>query len=171
MKTMRVGVAAGCLWLGAAVACAAEMSPPVEKVYLLPMVSGFEQFLAQELVAQEVLQVVVDPQKADAFLTDHIGRRLEEELRLLLGGAEPEASTGAAEESASSTNADEAARRRALLGSFGRGRGTIFLIRREDGRVLWSTYQPLKRTTSEALHQAARQVASRLKKTVQAARD
>ena len=37
------------------------------------MTNGLDQFLAIRLTTGVVMQVVTDPQKADAILTDHIG--------------------------------------------------------------------------------------------------
>ena len=50
----------------------------VKTVYLLPMASGLDQYLALQLTSSGVLQVVTDPKKADAILTDGIGARLED---------------------------------------------------------------------------------------------
>jgi len=162
MKPMRVAILVGCLWVAAG-AGAQPAGPAVKTVYLLPMVSGFEQFLAQELVSQGVLEVVADPAQADAFFTDHIGARFEEELRLLLKARE--AGTGeAAETEQSGRSSAEQEPLRVLAGSFGRGRGTIFLVRQQDKRVVWSTYQPIRQATAAALHKAARDVVARLKK-------
>ena len=52
----------------------------VKTVYLLPMSNGLDQYLAQQLTAGAVLQVVTDPQKADAVLTDHLGATFEQSL-------------------------------------------------------------------------------------------
>src|SRR5882724_6286709 len=45
----------------------------VSTVYILPMSSGMDQFLANRLTTMGVFQVVTDPQKADALITDRIG--------------------------------------------------------------------------------------------------
>ncbi len=52
----------------------------IKTVYLLPMASGLDQFLAVRLTTGSILQVVTDPQKADAILTDHIGASFEQRL-------------------------------------------------------------------------------------------
>src|SRR4029077_17872250 len=59
----------------------------VKTVYVLPMAGGLDQYLALRLYSGGVLQVVTDPQKADAILTDGIGTRFEESLTELYGGA------------------------------------------------------------------------------------
>src|SRR5258708_6895341 len=54
-------------------------------VYLLRMSSGLDQYLAVGLTKGSVLQVVADPQKADAIFTDHLGEGLEAKLDDLYG--------------------------------------------------------------------------------------
>ena len=61
--------------------------PGVKTVYLLPMAGGLDQYLALQLTSAGVLQVVNDPKKADAILTDAIGARLEETLTGLYGAS------------------------------------------------------------------------------------
>ena len=60
------------LLLLASVAGAAGLDD-IKTVYLLPMTNGFDQYLAIRLTTGVVLQVVTDPEKADAILTDRIG--------------------------------------------------------------------------------------------------
>ncbi len=50
----------------------------VKTVYLLPMSNGLDQYLAAQLTSGSVLQVVTDPKKADAVLTDHLGQSFED---------------------------------------------------------------------------------------------
>ncbi len=52
----------------------------LKTVYLLPMPGGLDQYLAIRLTTGSILQVVTDPQKADAIFTDRIGSGLEETL-------------------------------------------------------------------------------------------
>ncbi|MGZ5145290.1 MAG: hypothetical protein ACXWCP_17195, partial [Burkholderiales bacterium] len=57
----------------------------VKTVYLLPMSSGLDQYLAVRLTSASVLQVVADPRNADAVLTDHIGQGFEDRLDEMYG--------------------------------------------------------------------------------------
>lgn len=72
-------------WL-AALACfvALGASNPqllqVQSVYILPMGSGMDQFLANRLARFAKMQVVSDPQHADAVLTDRLGEPFEKKL-------------------------------------------------------------------------------------------
>src|ERR1700731_2008196 len=52
----------------------------IKTVYLLPMSSGLDQYLAQQLTAGAVLQVAADPQAADAVFTDPLGESFEQSL-------------------------------------------------------------------------------------------
>src|SRR5260370_18538531 len=52
----------------------------VNSVYILPMSSGMDQFLANRLTTMGVFQVVTDPQKADALITDRIGQPFQAKL-------------------------------------------------------------------------------------------
>ena len=64
---------------------AAEMPQlkQVQSVYILPMSSGMDQYLANKIVRQGLFQVLTDPQKADAILTDRIGEPFERKLQEL----------------------------------------------------------------------------------------
>src|SRR5258708_962183 len=107
----------------------------VKAVYLLPMSSGLDQYLAQQLTAASVLQVVTDPQKADAVLTDHLGESFEQSLADLYQ-TKPKAddkSGDAAEDKGGSPV------RSGMQGK--RGRGTIFLVNRRTHEVLWSVFE------------------------------
>src|SRR4051812_2136690 len=52
----------------------------VQSVYLLPMGSGLDQYLATRLVEDHLFQVVTDPKRADAVFVDRIGEGLETKL-------------------------------------------------------------------------------------------
>ena len=50
-------------------------------MYLMPMASGMDQYLANELTRAHVFQVVTDPARADAIFTDHLGAGFEASLK------------------------------------------------------------------------------------------
>ncbi len=52
----------------------------VTAVYILAMGNGEDQFLANQLTSSGVFQVVTDPKKADAILTDRVGEPFEKKL-------------------------------------------------------------------------------------------
>ena len=168
--------------MSAALVSAQEAPPAVQAgpdllrirhVYLLPMSNGFDQHLANHLTRQGVLQVVADPAKADAILTDRLGKPFEKTLAELYPEPKPEETKPAAAEEES-----EAASGAALdvkiapferVSSFGRGKGTIFLVARDSRHVVWSIYARPKRTVPDELDATARRVASELHKAIQRA--
>lgn len=142
----------------------------VRSVYLLPMANGFDQYLAHQLTEQGVLQVVTDPERADAVLTDQIGPAFERRLQELFPPRRETPATAEAEKGKESAEAAEARaesdRQRAAVGglsSFGRGRGNVFLVERASRQLLWSVHQRPKDSTPRELDRTAAKVAARLK--------
>jgi hypothetical protein len=158
---------AGCL-LGAGLS-------DVHTVYLLPMSRGMDQYLANRLTAEHVLQVVTDPKQADVILTDQIGQAFEEKLADLLPAPQPAkpASAPAAKDSPNSASssgsgllADTANKLSdpRMSSNFGRARGMVFLVDPKSHRVLWSAYQPPKNTSPTQLEHTASDIVMRLKR-------
>lgn len=142
----------------------------IRTVYLLPMANGFDQYLANHLTRQGVLQVVADPARADAILTDRIGKPFERTLEELYPQPKPEEPKPATEEESERSPAlDIKAPPQERATSFGRGRGTIFLVARGSRHVVWSVYARPKRTVPDELDATARRVASELEKAIRKA--
>jgi len=132
----------------------------IKTVYLLPMSSGLDQYLAQRLTAEAVLQVVTDPQKADAVLTDHLGESFEQSLADLYQ-TRPKAddkSGDAAEDKGASPA------RSGMQGK--RGRGTIFLVNRRTHDVLWSVYELPKDSRPAEMRHSAGKISEQLAKSI-----
>ena len=128
----------------------------IKTVYLLPMSSGLDQFLAVQLTTGAVLQVVTDPQKADAVFTDHLGESFEQTLAGLY-------SAKADDKSKSDGNPDNSPRSFAVSGMQGqRGRGNAFLVDRKTHDVIWSIYERPKDRTPDGMKRTAEQIASKL---------
>ena len=132
----------------------ADMSG-VKTVYLLPMSSGLDQYLAVRLTTASVLQVVVDPRNADAILTDHIGQSFEDRLDVMYG-AKPKTEDD--------KNGSEP--QFARLTSGARSRGAVFLVNRKTRDVLWSTYERPKGPAPADLNRAADRIADKLAKAI-----
>ena len=128
----------------------------VKTVYLLPMSGGLDQYLALQLTSRGVLQVVTDPQKADAIFTDSIGARLENSLSDLYHAEE----NGKSDKDRSSSDNFSHPTMRPLSGS----RGVVFLVNRATRDVLWSTYERSKGNQPEDLKHAAEKIVQRLEK-------
>jgi hypothetical protein len=132
----------------------------IKTVYLLPMSNGLDQYLAQQLTAGAVLQVVTDPKNADAVFTDHLGESFEESLADLYG-TKPKA-----EDKASDAAEDKGAApaRSGMQGK--RGRGIIFLVNRRTHDVLWSVYELPKDNRPAGLRRSAGRISDRLAKAI-----
>lgn len=134
----------------------------IRTVYLLPMSNGLDQYLAQQLTGGAVLQVVTDPQKADAVLTDHVGESFEQSLADLYQ-TKPQA---ADKDKSDDATEDKGAApvRSGMQGK--RGRGTIFLVNRRSHDVLWSVYELPKDTQPGTLRRSAGRISSELAKSI-----
>ena len=129
----------------------------VKTVYVLPMAGGLDQYLALQLTSGGVLQVVTDPKKADAILTDGIGARLEESLTQLYGA--PVDKNDDKDKAGTTEFAHPAMR------PLSSSRGVVFLVNRTSRDVLWSTFERPKNTQPEELRHAAEKIVDRLAKT------
>src|SRR5271154_3942954 len=117
----------------------------VHTVYLLSMSSSMDQYLANRLTTEGVLQVVTDPNLADAVLTDRLGIAFEERLKQLYPPPPPPPAVEKEKKDKGDKNtfsdalkADEAAQRNIM--SSQPARGNFFLVDRRSKQVIWSIY-------------------------------
>jgi len=150
-----------CLLMAMGVSQAGEVHPDlteIKTVYLLPMTYSLDQFLAIRLTKGGVVQVVTDPNKADAILSEHIGTGLEEQLKSLYGE----------QKTADPADKDKEKDK----GSFGNGpmaggtrsKGAVFLVDRKTRNVLWSDYVRPKSSQPDELNHVADKIAGQLEK-------
>ncbi len=169
MKPVLAALAVG-LSLSAMAGAGSELAQ-VRTVYLLPMGNGFDQYLANQLTIQNVFEVATEPGKADAVFTGQIGPDFERNFEQLYPPA-PSPDTPreeAGEETAEETGAGAVKREaRVRAGTFGRGRGNVFLVDRHTRTIVWSTYYTPKNTSAQELFKAAERVVNRLKKALSA---
>jgi len=140
----------------------------VNTVYILGMTGAMDQFLANRLTSAGVFQVVTDPQKADAILTDRLGEPFEKKLNELYP---PEAPQPEPKKDAEDSAKDKKASLADLAGgparvgssSFNRGKGNFFLVDRKSRNVLWSVYEPSKDSSAGEMSKTAERVVKRLK--------
>src|SRR5580658_6805410 len=52
----------------------------LHQVYVLPMAGGLDQYLADWITRDKVMQVVTDPKAADLVMTDRLGEAFEQKL-------------------------------------------------------------------------------------------
>src|SRR4051794_9636991 len=142
-----------CLLLGA-------QSPPVSGVhvvYMLPMGSGLDHFIANRLTNKGVFQVATDPKKADAVFTDRLGERFESRMKGLYPEPEAEAEPEKNDEDSDEEKPKEDEKPVRMSG-WGRGNGNIFLVDTKSRQVLWSVYDKPKNTTPEQLDRTATRI-------------
>jgi hypothetical protein len=140
----------------------------VDKVYVWPMQSSFDQYLAQELAAQGAFRIVVDPKDADAILTERIDEDFLEELTEMFAAPEPEAEASDEEEVEVPAIGESIEggniKLRQTRSSFGRSKGNLFLVSVADCSVIWSTYLKEFYREPDKLNERAREVVQRLRK-------
>lgn len=155
----------------AAFSFAAGVNPQmklVNSVYILSMGGGMDQFLANQLTSSGLLQVVTDPQKADAIITDRLGEGFEAKLKDLYPPPATEEKKAekekpAAQDSGSADNLADGGPPQHMTSSFNRGKGNLFVVDRKTRNVIWSTYERPKDFTPGELDRVAAKIVKRLK--------
>jgi len=172
------------LFLLAVPILAADLSA-VRSVYLMPMYRGLDQYLANRLTNEHVFQVVTDPKLADTIFTDRIGESFQMQLESLAPSETPEPEPQAAKEPVKDKDVKDKDKDKdkdtgskatlitetlnkldspALNSTFGRGKGTIFLVDAKSRQVIWSTYEPASSSAGKEMHRTASDIVSRLMK-------
>ena len=139
----------------------------VQKVYLWPMSDSLDQFLAEQVATEGVFDVVVDPKRAQAILTDRISSKFLEGMEELFPTPEEIAEATKEEEGADDPGSALAGAyrvERSPIYSASRAEGAVFLVDVSTREVLWSTFLKGYDTTPKAMHRQARMVVMRLKK-------
>jgi len=168
----------------AATAAFATVNPQlheVKRVYILAMSASMDQYLANQLTKAGIFEVVTDPKKADAIITDRVGESFETKLDDLYPPPAPpkkaEETKPAADSTSDGTKPEPKSLRDInsdrlagldLTGSarpstMGRGKGNIFIVGRSSRAVLWSIYEPPKNNTPGELTKTAERVVKHLK--------
>jgi len=150
----RKGLLAIAAFASMAIAAVNPQLASVHTIYILPMAGGMDQFLASRLTARGVVQVVADPKHADAVLTDHIGESFETRMNDLY--APPTEKSKDAASQAGFTAPPPP------IGTFGRGRGSFFLVDRKTRSVVWSVYERPHGTRPDDLNHTATKIAGDL---------
>jgi hypothetical protein len=157
----------------------------VKRVYILAMGSGMDQYLANQLTSAGLFEVVTDPKKADAIVTDNVGESFQKKLDDLYPpppapkketqATKPAVDAGATVDVGDSTpNDDKAAKKDAFSdvdftggtsrdSSLARGKGNFFVVDRSSRTVLWSVFDHPKNSTPGELTKTAAQIVKHLK--------
>jgi hypothetical protein len=173
-----------------AAAALASVNPQlheVKRVYILAMGSGMDQFLASQFTQAGLFEVVTDPKKADAIISDNVGQPFQDKLDDLYPpptppkkpGDTPSETTKPASDSAPSldvgdTNKPVDAKPKGRFAdmdlsgvphttTLGRGKGNFFVVDRNSRIVLWSVYERPKNSTPGELTKTAARVVKHLK--------
>jgi hypothetical protein len=157
-----------------ALLCGADLAS-VRAVYVMPMSRGLDQHLANRLASNRLFQVVADPKLADAIFTDRIGEAFRNALDEIAplpkpeaeeGKPKPEAKDGQQDEPSNPMLADVATKMvdPALSSTFGRGKGTLFLVDAKSREVVWSTFEVPRNSNAKELDRTASDIVSRLKR-------
>jgi hypothetical protein len=177
-----------CAFSMLAAAAFASVNPQlheVKRVYILAMGSGMDQYLANQLTMAGLFEVVTDPTKADAVVSDNVGESFQKKLdELYPPPPKPKAATEAAKPATdSSTSVDvgdstpydaKAAKKDAFadadfagdssrVSTLARGKGNFFVVARGSRIVLWSVYDRPKNSSPAELTKTAGQIVKRLK--------
>jgi hypothetical protein len=159
------------LVLGAAIVTLADVNPQLKQVntvYILAMTGGMDQFLANQITASGVFQVVTDPKNADAIITDRLGESFESKLKELYPPPAPPTPAPAPpadddKKADGKKNALDLGAGAQRVNAGGRGKGNLFIVDRKSRNVLWSVFEPAKDTTPGELSKTAEKVVKRLK--------
>jgi hypothetical protein len=115
-------------------------------VYILPMAAGLDQYLAQWLTKDHVMQVVADPKIAEVVMTDRLGEAFEQKMKEIRPDADKK-SDGTVPNTFRTT----------------KPRGTIFLVDAKSRQVLWSDHHKPPSSNSDGdLNRTAEQIAKKL---------
>ena len=135
----------------------------VQSVYIMPMSGGYHQHLANRLIRLGLFQIVADPHRADAILTDRVGEGLEARLDVYDAASQKRDAAEHKGDEPVKGESKVTLAERPVTTSLSGGKGTLFLIDRKSRRLLWSTFEKPKNVTAKELDRSAGRVASRVK--------
>lgn len=153
-------------------AAAAEIGGAnVQTIYIMPMPHGLDQYIANQFTREHVLEVIADPARADAILTDRLGASLEDKLETLHPTPKPDKPKAADKSDKDSSDAtDKPAGPKTFTeaepphtSTFGGAKGTLFLVDAHSRVILWSLYEKPVSPNPRSLDGAAKRVVTRLK--------
>jgi hypothetical protein len=151
----------------------------VKSVYLMPMSNGLDQYLADRLTHDHVLQVVTDPKAADAMITDRLGDSFQQQLFKLRPELKPlpppkpakkkDAAKDGDKDSAKDEDKDSDKDEKKdedmqVISSFHAARGTVFLVHARTQQVVWSTYEKPGSHDPKSMERTASKIAKLLEK-------
>ena len=137
------------------------------QVYLLPMVGGLDQYLADWITRGKIAQIVTDPKAADLVMTDHLGEAFEQKLMEI---HPPEVKK--VEEKKSDDKKDDKTEKKIETAGVSLNehnafrssvaRGTLFLVDVKSRQVVWSDHEKPPVASDASLNREAERVAKKL---------
>lgn len=147
----------------------------VHTIYIMPMRHGLDQYIANQLTREHVVEVTADAARADAIFTDGLGDAFEQKLETLHPTPKPEVPKPA-ETAKADTDKDKPDAKDKTSGpktfrepdpphtsTFGGGKGTLFLVDSHSRVILWSVYEKPVPSNPHSLDGAAKRVVNQLK--------
>ena len=125
-------------------------------VYIVPMANGLDRHIASRLTSSGVVWVVLEPESADAVITDRVDEAF-------WAWATLHYKTAGKNQNADLRDDDRSRYEHPRTGGY---RGTLFLVDPRNGLILWSIYEPTPNTNPNALDVAAVHIATNLKKSL-----
>lgn len=138
------------------------------------MAAGLDQYVAQWLTKDHILQVVADPKAAEVVMTDRLGEAFEQKMKQIRpeGDKDKKSEAKKADDAkADDTKTSESkpgelkSNEPAPIHSFrsSKPQGTIFLVDAKTRQVLWSDYQkPPRSKTDRDLNRTAEEIAKKI---------
>jgi hypothetical protein len=125
-------------------------------VYIVPMANGLNSHIASRLTSAGVVSVVLEPESAEAVLTDRVDETFWAWSTMHYKQASKNSNVALHEDDPF----------RFQHWSMRPYRGTLFLVDPRNGLILWSLYEPASNTTAKALDLAATHIAASLKRSL-----
>ncbi len=138
----------------------------VHAVYLMSMGNGLDQFLANRLTSADIFPVVTDPAKADAVFTDKLGEDFQRRLDELYPAPKPTPPAKSAKSDDAQAESKYKAQEELPRATFGRGKGTLFLVDTKTRTVIWSVYEKPKSSSPDDMNRVAGKIADHLKRAL-----
>jgi hypothetical protein len=139
----------------------------VKSVYLFPMSNGLDQYLADRLTRDHVLQVVTDPKAADAVITDRLGDAFEFQLLKVRPELKPLPPPKPVKKDDADKDApkdEDKKEEEPRVSSFHPSRGTVFLVHAKTQQVVWSAYERPGNRKARDMERTAGRIAKSLEK-------
>jgi hypothetical protein len=133
-------------------------SAGLHRVYVLPMAGGLDQYLADWMTREKVMQVVTDPKTADLIMTDRLGEAFEQKLTQILPPQEKPEQTD--DKKTDKKDGGAALSHNTFRSSS--ARGTLFLVDIKSRQVVWSDHEKPPMLSDANLNREAERVTKRL---------